>query len=47
MFPYPVQTMGVTTTRNGVSTREIICKYKAKRDLIGYLLIQCSFFLIL
>lgn len=25
-FPYPVSCMGVTTTKNGISTKAIICK---------------------
>lgn len=30
MFPYSVQSIGVTTTRGGVSTREILCKFQVK-----------------
>lgn len=25
-FPYPITTMGVTETRNGISTKDILCK---------------------
>jgi hypothetical protein len=34
VFPYGVRTLGITDTRNGVSTREVLCKFMYSRICI-------------